>query len=167
MPFYNLSSMPQSISLPDWAKHANSTNNSAFSTANDYGNSLLDYVGGHVDYERQLELLGLQNEFTADQNAKMMAFNADEAQKAREWQEMMSNTAYSRAMADAKKAGINPALIFSQGGASTPTGSSAYANLQGSSSSSRGYNNVANVVGALTGLAGSAMRLIGTLGLKR
>lgn len=126
-----------------------------------------DYWNGNVDYARQLELLGLQNQFTADQNAKMMAFNADEAQKAREWQEMMSNTAYSRAMADAKKAGINPALIFSQGGASTPTGSSAYANVQGSTSPSRGYNNVANVVGALTGLAGSAMRLMGMLGLKK
>ena len=128
-------------------------------------NTMFDYMNGNVDYARQLELLGVQNQFTADQNAKMMAFNADEAQKAREWQEMMSNTAYSRAMADAKNAGINPALIFSQGGATTPTGSSAYANAQGSTSpGGRGNQGaLASVIGSIFNVANTAMKVYAML----
>ncbi len=38
------------------------------------------------------------------------------------FQERMSNTAYQRAMADMRKAGINPIMVTKLGGASTPTG---------------------------------------------
>lgn len=51
-------------------------------------------------------------------------YNSREAQKNREWQEYMSNTQYQRAVADLKKAGINPLLAFdSLSGASVPSGS--------------------------------------------
>jgi hypothetical protein len=47
--------------------------------------------------------------------------NRDIWRKSQAWQEMMSNTAWQRTVADMKKAGINPMLAVSQGGASTPT----------------------------------------------
>ncbi|UPW41196.1 DNA pilot protein [Sigmofec virus UA08Rod_5092] len=52
-------------------------------------------------------------------------FNASEAQKSRDWQTEMSNTAYQRAVSDMKAAGLNPVLAYSNGGASTPSGSTA------------------------------------------
>ena len=54
---------------------------------------------------------------------KQNAFNAEEAQKGRDFEERMSNTAYQRQVNDMKSAGVNPALMYANGadGASTPS----------------------------------------------
>lgn len=59
----------------------------------------------------------------------MNQFNSAEAEKARQFEEQMSNTSYQRGVADMQAAGVNPALVYGNGasGASTPSGAQASA----------------------------------------
>lgn len=50
------------------------------------------------------------------------AFTADEAQKQRDFEAEMSNTAFQRQVADMRAAGVNPAMAMKGAGASTPSG---------------------------------------------
>lgn len=86
--------------------------NPEIDTPSEINQDLLDYYDNIL--ERQDARVQAQN-----------AFNAEEAQKNRDFQAQMSNTAYQRAVADMKAAGINPMMAYSQGGASTPSGASA------------------------------------------
>lgn len=74
------------------------------------GGDLMDLVPGIGDARAQEKA----NKLNVALQDKQMAF-----------QERMSNSAYQRAMQDMEKAGLNPMLSFSQGGASTPSGASA------------------------------------------
>lgn len=92
------------------------------------------------------------NRFNAEQAALTRVYNSAEAQKDRDWQEYMSNTAYQRQVEDMKRAGINPASIGGDG-ASVPGGATASASPASASSSSGS----GGVLGLLGGVARSVL----------
>lgn len=90
--------------------------------------------------------------FSARQQTEAQNFNANEAALNRQFQQQMSSTAYQRAAADMKAAGINPMLAYQQGGASSPSGGQAGVGAVGGGMASGGSASAgAASIGALPG----------------
>lgn len=122
------------------------------------GTGLADLVTGDVSYARQLESMGMQNAFNASQSALERDFASREAKKNRDWQERMSNSAYSRAISDLKSSGVNPyAVLSGLNGASTPSGATA------TGSTARSGSGVSNTGNGLASMISSAFSLVTSL----
>lgn len=87
-----------------------------------------------MDFEE--EQAAINRDFQQSSAREAMAFEADQARISREWQEQMSSTAYQRAVADLRAAGLNPALAYQQGGAATTSGATASGHIASGSSAS-------------------------------
>lgn len=89
-----------------------------------------------------------QMRFQEQANALAMDFSANEAQKTRDWQTMMSNTAHQREVADLIAAGLNPVLSVNHNGASVGSA----ANAQGVTSLGASGNVDTSAVNAITSM---------------
>lgn len=96
--------------------------------------------------QQAIEFMNYQHELNQASADKAMQFSASEAEKNRQWQEQMSSSAYQRAMADAKKAGLNPILMALSSGASSGTGASGQGYSSSTGLSAPDYQNTSSAI---------------------
>lgn len=103
----------------------------------------------------------LPNQSSAVDNDRQWAERMAQEQMA--YQERMSNSAYQRAVADMQKAGLNPALAYTQGGASVPAGAMGSTGSSAQTAAIARENNLFKtlntVLGGLLNLATSALKV--------
>lgn len=84
-----------------------------------YDQSIIQEPINHI--EKSQNSAKTAKDYNNKNNDLADAFGIGSARRQREWETEMANSAYQRAVADLKKAGLNPALAYSNT-ADTPTG---------------------------------------------
>lgn len=109
-----------------------------------------------ADYlSRQAE----DRQWNREQSAAAAArdFASSEAARDRAWQAEMSNTAYQRAVTDMRLAGLNPYLMYANGGSGASTPGGAMASAAQASAPQQNFDFTA-LIPALTSLVSTAQR---------
>lgn len=156
-----------------WTKNADGTTSikrgsDSWTVGNALGNlqNTLDTITAQSDKTsaRSNDYAREARDWSASQAAIANNFNAYEAQKNRDWQELMSNTAHQREVADLKAAGLNPVLSAMGGnGASVTSGATAQSVMPdshaGESSNASGAiaSVLSSILAAQTSLQNQAM----------
>lgn len=84
-----------------------------------------DFIGSEISGRRVQKGQERANQQNIELAHDQMAFQREMASSAEAFSERMSNTAYQRKVRDLIAAGLNPALAYESGGASSPIGVSA------------------------------------------
>lgn len=120
------------------AKAADRANGISFASQNAQGafNQGSANIANDLGSQRIMEQMGYNSaawDRAAGWNEMMferqMAFNAEEAQKQRDWMQMMESTKYQRAIKDMETAGLNPILAVTGGGVSVGSGGGSAASV--------------------------------------
>lgn len=145
----------------------------AIGSALSLGGDVLAYKGAKDTNENNLQIAREQMAFQERMANSAQDFSQASADTAMNWQQLanrramdyqteMSNTAYQRGMRDMKKAGLNPILAYSQGGASTPIGFSG-SGIPASGVSAHGAGaTMMNPAGVFSGTGGRIMDAVST-----
>jgi hypothetical protein len=112
----------------------------------------LGLLGGMFSNNANAKIAENNTNFSAAQADKANQFSIEQNAKQMEFQKDMANTSYQRGTADMMKAGLNPMLAYSQGGAQVPSGATSV----GQQATPSGYTNQNVMTGAVQGYNNTA-----------